>query len=431
MAILYFWQTRDEDEPPVIPARVPLYLIRRQETELQSVTFRHNGEVIFIQPEIAADGGVLWVLSGADEYLLNPILIRNKALQGWSLTASAAAHEDTAHLNLTDFGLNPPLLTMSAQFDDITHDVRLGMQTADFAHHFVMIDDDPIMYLISSFFAARMLAGIPDMLDTRLPPFDIQLTQYLRLAQRGEDPIEIGIYDGTNLAMFAPRSGMTLNHSVVIRHVFEPLATLRIGELIDIHPTDLSPFGLDAPFLEIEYRGLAGDTHLIFGDATLHEGIMHIYVKFAERPHVFAMELQRVRPLLDIHPLSLVLRHIALVDIRDVERVTVEAHDSDINFILAPFTINNTHVGETVFRQVYMMLISLSADAETAPFMPEGTPYIIITYYRIDNPDTVVRLYEYDANFLAISLDGGEVWSLINRRAVGLLIDHLHSLTID
>jgi len=456
MGGLYFWQTRTEaaeEELPAPPPVAALNLIQRQEADVELVVFYENGERTVLRSLSPIDGVRPWVMLDTP-YSLNQARTREKAQSSWLLNASSVAHEDASGLDLAQFGLDPPAIIMEVRFTDgSTHTVRLGTQTADMRHHFVMIDHDPAMYLLSNTFAQRMLLGVEDMLEVGML-FEAEFTTYLRIAQRGRPTIEFGPGDEDDasepipgmpahhvfLTMLEPYPGMELNHFNMSDLIFEPLSTLQMGPVVELHPTNLSDFGLDDPILEIEYHSWLGDTHLLFGNIFEYQGIEVIYVKFADRPHVFKTAFQMVSPLFDLHTFSLIQRFFALVDIRDVERITIDsptpAHNFDMvvnhppeegSSAIEP-TINGVPIEEREFRRAYTLVISISSDAETTPFMPQGTPYLTITFHRIENPNTEVRLFDYNPNFFAASLDGAEVWSITNRRAVDLMLAHFSEM---
>jgi len=286
---------------------------------------------------------------------------------------------------------------------------------------------------------------IEEIIDRELPFFS-RIAEYIYIAPRGERVIELGVEDvtysqlfvgfmhetedGGVLTMRQPIPGHTLHHPNLQINVLEPLDALEIGEVIALNPTDLTPFGLHDPALEFIYYDADGSAHLLFGDTFQQDGVAFIYVKFADRPHVFSAAAQPISVLHDIPLFSIVDRFIALTDIQEVDSIYVSFQDSAENFDLQinhhddgiEPTKNNLPVDESEFRIVYRNLISLSADVEITPTEPTTEPQIIITFDKRDTENTILRLYPHDANFYYVSVNGETPWFLTNRRDVELFI---------
>ena len=456
MGGLYFWQTRvvDADEPvEVASANTNVRLILRDESEVSTVRFYADETQSSMTTYVNEDGHLRWLIDGGDEYTLNHHRVQDKARVAWMLTALDTAHEDTSGINLSDFGLDPPALTVYVTYEDGSeHVVRVGIQSPDLRYYFVMIDDDPAMYLISSFVAERMMIGIGDMLDVSFPTFDMEFVEYIRIARRDMPEIVIGLPEGDEgagmidallqspgwlLVMHEPFPGLGISHWNLNENVLNPFTMFSIGELVELHPESLEPFGLHEPLMEFEYRGDFGEVHLIFGDRFIYEDMELVYVMFADRPHVFKSEVWPALPLIDVNVISIMERFVALVDIRDVYMLTIDSEDpskvfelvvnhspeEDTNAIFP--TVNGVPMEESDFRVLYRVFISTSIDADIEPFMPQGAPEFTITYHRMENPNTEVRFFRYDANFFTVSVDGQEAWYVTNQRHITLLFEHL------
>jgi len=440
MAGLYFWQIQtggNEEENVNLPPTTFIPLIQRTQNDVSRVVFYENGETSTLLPS-TIDGMVVWTMLESAGYVFNPARVQDKARQSWALTAAEIAHEDASGLNLADFGLNPPLLTMEITYTDGSFTtLHLGGLTADMEHHFLMVDGNPTMYLVSEFVAGRMLFGPEDMVDTRLPEFHFTQAAFIGISQHGRQEIQLGL-TSEGLVMLAPYEGMLLDVWRVSEFVINPLSGLQIGDLVEFRPDDLSHFGLDDPFLEFQFISIpepgSRDAHLIFGNIFERDGVDFIYVKFADRPHVFETEFWQIGSLLNIHTFDIIQRMIALIDIRDVERVVIDSPGNYFELIpnhmentldIEP-TINGILIQESDFRLAYRTIISLSADADIPPITPEGTPFATITFHQTEN--TELRFFDFDTNFFAVSVNGEDAWFVSNRRQVQLLFEFLHEL---
>jgi len=458
LGVLYFVQTRPEtpsNEFQENIAELPmvnLSLIRRDESSVEGVLFiAGNGNEIYGMFPVPLETGIMWRWGDNPEYLLDPQMAREVVRPAWELTAVAQLHENTENLDLSEFGLDPPLLTMIVNYTDSSiSTIRLGSTTADRRHNFIMIDDDPAIYLIITQIAQRMQATLGDILD-RTPVAFHGVANYMKIIQPNRMPVELMIIDevdseddpfafiaGTGfLAMLQPFRGRGVHLMDFNTTILEPFHGFRIGDTVAISPPDLSPFGLDIPSLEFIYHSDFGELHLKFGYTFFDENdISQIYVKLADRPHVFKSEFEHVSHLMDINIFHFIDRFIALIPIGDVEWVEIDAqdpsrrfnlqvnHDLEVEHLIHP-TINNVPVQESTFRSIYQHIVGLTGDAAITQFTPQVAPEYTITYHRINAANTELRFFIYDANFFAVSLDGEDPWFVTSRRDIELLFQRL------
>jgi len=451
---LLMWQRREppaEDEygteqeaPPPQSRR----LVERTEDEIVKVVFESQYGSHAMIPFEDENGDIQWKQEGID-YVLNLTSTRHNIRAAFSIFSLSVVHEDindVPGLNLDDFGFNQ--LVMSAHYDDgTTLNVYLGGPTIDFRGYFIMVEGDPALYVTAATNAERMLFGLEDMLDTTLPIWDAESIDFFFLSERGRDPIEFARieheeFEGfTQLTMVEPFEGAEVFATGFEHHVMEQFAFFHLGDLVNLHADDLTPYGLDDPSLELIYRAPHGEAHLLFGDIFVREtggeAVAFIYVMFAGRPHVFEAQYEPLRVMFGMNPLQFISRFIALVNIQGVGQIYVSTPDADFeininhvpdaNNIIEP-TINGITVNDSDFRTVYRLLIGLGIDYEIEPFVPTEPPLYTFRYAMLEEDDIELRLYAYDGNFHAVSVNGEEIWFVVSRRNVELFISNLQGL---
>jgi hypothetical protein len=456
MAGVYFFYEKNED-PPQISESTSVPLIQRAEEEVAEIIFFADGERTSMRPFRDELGRLAWTFSGAEDYRLNFFRAHEKARPAWLLTAVDVAHENSDALELAEFGLAPPSLVVETIFaDGSRRELKLGSRTADLRHYFMTVDGDPAIYLITAILGERLKYGAGDLLEMSLPVINIDAAQYIRIAARGAEPIVLELHGeereensflpdvgGEQLIMRAPLADMLLSNSRLMEHLIHPLSLIRLVEVADIHPKDLSPFGLENPALEIFFHA-DEKIHWAFGDSFSRDGKEFVYMKISDRPHVFITEKNHVAAIKNLAPLDIISRFLALVPIIDVESVTIETreklfemninHDADFSEI-AP-TVNGNSVDADAFRTFFRHLISLIADAELSPSAHSAIdahiePEISITFFRIENQNTQLKFFDYNRNFFAVSVsagDGGYTIFATNRRALQRLLDRAGEL---
>lgn len=459
---IYFWQQRVQEDP-VLAEQPPLptftHLIMRSADEIESVTFLHADGDSYTMVPIDQEGSagfpiVSWEHTGYPDVLLSQEIARGKTNMAWGLTPSETIHECSSEVNLADFGLSPAQLVLEVAYTDGTNtNVYIGYQTADRFGYFVMVSGDPGIYRTTNAAVGRAKATIEDMIDRHLPMFDMNAV-YVNIAQLDTAEIELvlsaeamenllqGLFPefplGWMLTMAQPLENWTLMHDSLERILFEPLENFRLGPVVDVAPASLTPYGLDNPSLEFTFANIIEEVHLQFGDIFMHEDVPHIYVKFADRPHVFKAEYDAMSVLFDFDIFRIIDRIVALIPIVDVESVTVTTGDPARNVELvmnhyypdqiAP-TINGVAIADhRAFRTAYRLLIGISGEGEIESHMPQGEPYVTIVYHKVEGPDTEVRLFIVDNNFLTISVNGEDAWLVTNRRGIETFFNFVSDL---
>ena len=447
-------EAQEEDVPrQSLPT---LTIKQRLEREISSITFRPDGQQSYAMVASANDAGqITWLWQDAPDYILNPAAVREKVRLAWSLVATAVVHENYQDIDLADFGLaSPPLIIESVYYDGTTSNIYVGSPTVGREHYFVMVTGDPAVYMVANHFIDRTTIGLDGLLDRSLPEFFSDDAEHVLIAVRDAPIIELAMAeavidagvapmpltpDGLFLRMIQPLEGRNLNHSRLDALVFEPLDNLQFDRVVSVSPGNLAPYGLDNPMMEFMYHDYWGEVHLFFGDIFICElgahPVPHIYVKFADRPHIFAAEFGPISELFDINIYSIIDRFIALIDIRDVESIITTRQGETFNMVLnhSPEegsnslepTINGQPVVEAEFRIAYRLLIAISADGEVETFTPQGQPDTVIQYLRKEGPDVEIRLFAVDNNFYAVSINGADAMFVTNQRDVQLFFNHV------
>ena len=450
LAALYWQRNREPEAAGEAPPPFELvHLVQRTEAELVSVTFRTHDDTHVMLPFIDENDRREWMWEGVD-YILNTANTRHKVRGAFVLFASEVVHEDIyeAGISLADFGLDPPYMTVTALYDDgTTTNIYLGSPTIDLSERFVMVDGDTRLHTISRLNANRFLQGLDDLLEVNIPRWEMEAIEYILIAQRDRETIEFAwvehhTFEGLYwMAMQQPFPGREVFEAGFEYHIFEHFSAFELGDLVNLHPSNLAVYGLDNPSLEFVYRSAFGDAHLLFGDVFFREEggreVAYIYVQLAGRPHVFEALYEPASFLFDANPLRFIERFIALVNIQDAYgmKVTSPRGDFDVQInhvygadnVIEP-TINGNPVDDAAFRLLYRLAIGFSIDNEIETFTPHGTPLYTITYAMIDDDDIELRFFHYNESFLAVSVDGEDAWFVTNRRNFDMFIARLVEL---
>ena len=456
MAGFYFLRTRGEDEIEYIPEG-PVFttytLMARQETDVETVVFRgYDFEYTMIRVPNGITPTFIW--ADNPDFLLDNFRARDKVRHAWSLVSPEMIHESTEDLDLSEFGLDPPELTMTVTFyDGEERNIFLGAMTSDRTRHFVMVEDDPALYLISTLIAQRMQMPMSELIDRAVPRIHVNILEYFYMAERGQPTIEMefmyaeGVL-GTGLlyqlAMVQPFPDIAVAHEHIEIRILEPFNDqFAIGDIVEINAIDTAYFGFDDPLLELRMIDELNEVHLLFGDIFMREeeGIERhfVYVKFPDRPHIFEAPFEPIASFLGVNPILLIQRFAMLVNIQHLERFEIFSnnelifdihinHDPDEGSTAISPTINGISVLESPFRTAYRMLIAISADRDVDEFTPQGIPYIHIIYYMLDGTERNIAFFEMDANTFYVSVNNQDVWFVTGRRGANIFMEMFRDL---
>lgn len=456
LAGVYFWRVNlapaeTENEPPFAPPEM-ITLVQQSQADVSRIYVTTGDEVRIFLPGEPGMMGIEWYLADAPDFILDSGRVQDLLRPVFALFTRDLIHEDTVNLDLADFGLNPPRLILSAEHSEGTTTLRLGNVTPDRRGYFLMMDGDPAMYLIPRHTAERMKQTTEDLIDRSLPPFMADFATYIRIAQRNREVLEVGVrtedlteqherllsMDINPLYALSPESVLAqdIDQGRLDSHIFEDFtAAFRFTEIAALNPADLSPFGLDDPFIDFHF--IASDffdIQLLFGNTFPLDvdgvNVPHIYVKQVGRPHVFKSPLAPVEQLIDINVLQILsLRFIALVPIGDVDYIRVTHTDPTRNLelvinqdpeddrIIFP-TVNGQDVPEAPFRVLYRLLIGLAADVALEPFWPTGNAVFTVEYFKHDGTVTHIDFFDYNEHFMTFSVDGEISRALTNHRNI-------------
>jgi len=458
MGVVYFVFSGEEeyDAPP--PGPTIISLVERTEGDVVSVTFLGGKRDYTIVPRETAAFIIDWYWEAEPDFVVNSMNMRDKARIGWHLNAASIAHGCSLELDLAEFGLAPADFTIHAIYTDGTYmNIYIGAQTADRRGYFVKVSNDTAIYTLDNFMVDRAMQGMEGVLSRSLPSFGLG-AEYIVINQYGRPTIELWVEvppwqlddamaalvhvtpEQQVLRMIQPLPNRALDHTRLSMEVLDPLGFLRLTEVVSLLPDSLASYGLYSPTMEFIYRDETTEIHLQFGNTFFEDvnGIetQFVYVKFADRPHVFRAEFSPAAVLYDIGIFSFVESFVFATFITEVQNITISSQNISRNFemvinhgpdaTIAP-TINGQSIIDSDFRLVYRLLIALQMETEVE-HVPIGEPAFTVTYHMINSDDVELRFFAVDANFYAISINGADAWFATHARDVSVVFDRLESV---
>jgi len=156
--------------------------------------------------------------------------------------------------DLAPFGLENPAatVTVTTRGKRVLPGVELGGNTPIGGNSYIKTTTGPAVLLVAPGFAAQASKSLNDVRSRVL--FGFTADQIKRVV--------IGHADGSQMELVHSFNGWTITKPTnypadpaAVRKLLDALATMRIADFADEHPTDLSSYGLEQPSLTIELYG--------------------------------------------------------------------------------------------------------------------------------------------------------------------------------
>ena len=480
LGILLYLDNRptSEEDPLDDMQELAVTLIDRERWEIKSIRFVSDDSDITLlplvdEPEImppeppdpTPTPRIHFTVFGYEEAVLDESAVDNMAQLAFSLTADEMI-TDTG--DPSEFGLDPPEAKIIVKYADGTEKtIFVGIQTSARDFFYMMIEGEPEIYMVRTSVAERVFHGKNEILNRRVPQISAESLSHIYIRERGKEPIEFAFdgsqeekeldmmqFGGVLLHMVQPFEGLPLYNSSFQRAVLDGMEGITIGELVATKPQDYSVYGLDDPSLVVLLRDVSGELHLIVGDEVTagidnESSTTYVYVKFYDRPTVFKMDKAHLLTLHNVNILDFTARFAALLNIDDVDEISIVSptidYDISLNHVVIPAatpslmppedeepltpppaserfinpSVNGQDVQDAAFRAFYQSLIGLSFDTIIDEFTPTTEPEITVTFrLNTGEPDVVVRYFGYNNDFYAVQRGEEIIRFAIGRRSL-------------
>jgi hypothetical protein len=366
---------------------------------------------------------------------------------------TAAEIVDPAPQDLSQYGLAKPAVVAVAELNDrTTRTYYLGDRIPTGAGFYFKAGDDPRVFLISYADGRRFSYSLAELRDLSLPAINPQELTYFKLSRPGRAAIEIvpndqpsgaaAQYQLSSWKMVQPYREPKQVNSDRFKPILDTLADLNsFNEAVDDNPSDLGKYGLQPARAELTVKDRANRLRLLIGK---ERDETSVYCKTDAARTVFAINKDRLASLENAKPLELMDKFVYIVNIDDVDRITVAAagrtHTITIGRRPKPgssakadvatvFRIDGKTVPDKAFRKYYQSLIGLMVEAENDRARVSGASDLQTVFYLNKGEKREVRIdyVPYNQDFDAV-VSGGKAEFLISREQVRGMLKQLEDL---
>lgn len=349
-----------------------------------------------------------------------------------------------------EYGIDENTYVTVHYSDGLTTTMYIGDATPDNSYYYVAVNDDPNVYFITYITGNKFFSTINDFVLKTLPTIsNDRITDFQVVDNEGNDfhvkyegetapEDEYNNYGGIMLTEVSPFDGYEIYSDILNEDVFSNIQNLEFSDLVEVNPTDLSIYGLDAPSLKIAIQTIDMNGYtLLVGNEVNVDDTDYYYTMIDDDSAVFLMKKSLVDKFRNIDGFNFIDKFINLENIDEVKSIDVNilgadylletnhetVKNGDEDEILIHPTINGKAIDEDEFRNIYQAVIAISYDNPVDKVSPStlGDKVLTINYIKEDGTSTYSDYYIYDENFLGVSKDGGDVEFVTNTNDIKYL----------
>lgn len=369
-----------------------------------------------------------WTVNGRTPTDLNTTKIEDIAYSFASLWAERLVEENPA--SLADYGLDKPAQIATAYLaDGSSRTYLLGARTTTGNMYYLMPENTPKVYAVWMNHGANFSATLDDLRNTTMPTVDTENIQYLKLARKGGQTIEMYLakqedtpspYVFGSWYMIKPYTQPRGIDSEKLQEILQSLYFTETKSFVEENARDLARYGLEPPQGEIVLKDATNTFHILVGK-NLDE--YTTYFRYSGSRNVYTIDSSRLG-ILESKAFSLTDKFVFITNIDGVDQIVVsrgtETHTIDIkregkdengNWT-SVFTIDGKVVADEPFRKFYQKVIGVSVDAEAEKTVTTK-PVATFTFrlaadeaLRRGKLTVVVEFLDYNRDFYLVRRDG-------------------------
>jgi len=421
-------------------------LINRQEDELVSVTVLRRGKEAWTlcrteNGTLMPEGGGDWTVAEQQGQLLQ------EAVTQLRYEEILTEDPEIYRANPADFGLEEPLVTVTARYTDGTEmTVRVGSDTGlEEDWHYVTADGDERLYAVSASVVEDMNVEFELLHPVPRPEIYASLLDRITIYDSEkvitEWALQGDITDrdaASNWAVTVPFRYPTDEETM--KNLKKSAENLRLGAYTaPATEENLEKYGFDIPRRILYFHMAAGSTGTV-SDSGVYDVVEHEentvmliiggapddladYVRFGEE--IFTVSHFTMAAFLETDPKDTVAKYPVLIPLASLERLTVEEGGEVREYVLQEAEntededgarrclLNGTEISWEAFEAAYDRLLTVTFSGT----LPEGAEwkegYKKYTFRTLSGGTHTVILSDWDGMHDAVTVDGSTLFYLI------------------
>ncbi len=359
-----------------------------------------------------------WTIEPAMEFTMDELVANAAAIDVSAIVANKVIEEDAK--DLAKYGLDKPGTITVGLKDGTKKVVEFGDKTPTNDAMYVKMQGENKVYTVGSYYFDKLLMKRGQFIKQEILPVEETEIKTFSLTKDGTLLYSLNFVSDSEVDITAPvvESG----DATKTQPIKANLVTLKMTDIVDENPADLSKYGLDNPRYVIEF-GTSDTTKKIAIGKDISSGTA--YAKFVDSKGVFSLDTAPLT-FLDMGLTDVIDTFVYLPNITDVasveinldgKKVVSEITHSDNNeqtFKVEGKDANmKNDKGDSVFRAYYQAIIGLTLKKYDPNLTPTGNPEVTIKYNLRDGKSVTVGLISKDDNYYYAMKDGKYTGRLI------------------
>ncbi len=366
-----------------------------------------------------------------------------------------SVNELAEHDELAVYGLDDPIADFNISYDNgSTLDFAVGNKTADGYGYYAKTSDSDSVYVVNNSFTEKYFYGLNDLLDKSLQEINYSeiclvsvtdnvsgenlLITYPDSAESSQTKDANG-NTLTTLIMSEPISGLSVYPYNLETTIFSGKSNLRLVDIVDTDPDDMSAYGLNAP----RYKFIFGDTE---NTLSLEIGSPaddnHSYCRLPDSNIVYTIQNIGYEPVINYNIYEFVERFVDLQYRRYISEADIESSDgAKYTLTFGEDTVNQENVDNRVailngneyerteISDFYQLLAGITFERIDENAKPSGEPELVITYKLLDGSVKKDAYYSYDANYYTVAKNDEPTGLIVSKSYVSRMLNKAAELT--
>ncbi len=359
------------------------------------------------------------------------------------------------HDELSVYGLDKPVVSFDIRYsNDSSLTFSVGNKTADGYGYYANTSESDSVYVINDTFAKKYFYGLNDLLDKSLQEINYSEICYVSVTDNTKNENLVITYPDspqtsdslgtdkntlTTLVMEEPVSGLSVYPYNLETTIFSGKSNIRLVNIVDTAPKDLSVYGLENPRYKISFGDTQNTLSFEIGGAADEN---HSYCRIPESSMVYTMQNPAFEPVVNYNIYEFIERFVDLRYRRDINEADIKCADGkEYTLVFGEDSINEENIdnrtaylngheySRTELSDFYQLLAGITFERIDETVKPDGDAELVITYKLLDGSECEDAYYNYDANYYTVAKNGEPTGLMVSKSYVSRMLNKAAELT--
>ena len=359
--------------------------------------------------------GENWMLNGDATIKLKQTNVKSLLYTCSSVSVKKTVSETSE--KAADFGFSEPSGFAELFFQDgTTKKIIVGGKTLDGQDYYIMLSDDPKIYLKNAYGSESLIPSsqlLRDLSLVTVDPSDLSSLKHVYISKQGNTAVKL---ENTNVGtseepnyqwkMLEPVFA-EMNGQIFVDKVINCFQDFKASAVVEDHAKDLRVYGLDAPCAEFSIGTDSQTLRMLVGAET----DSYRFLMEKDRDTVYVVPKSSLT-FLDVAYMDLMstLIHVEYITVIDKVEVVSGSTKYDMEIKRSEgseeYYINGVKIQKEAFSKAYQGVIGISLESLDLSDEPNLSPAAYIKYSKKDGSTVFVEFLPIDERNYRVTVDG-------------------------